>query len=97
MTFRLPKFVFILFVMMSNKDNDYNLNLSSSVGGISWILAICSLCIMKNGVGPGYGLRKKAKKNEKKRRSVNCVEGTLTEIELKWLNKKKRRSEARER
>jgi len=47
-------------------------------------------------IGPRYGLRKKAKKKEKKRRSANCVEGTLTEIGSKWLKKQKRRSEARE-
>jgi hypothetical protein len=47
-------------------------------------------------VGHGYGLRKKAKKKEKKRRSANCAEGTLTEIGSKWLKKKKRRSESRE-
>jgi hypothetical protein len=53
MTFHLPTFVLILFVMMSNKDNDYILNLSPSAGGSSWILAICALRIMKTGLGHG--------------------------------------------
>jgi hypothetical protein len=43
----------------------------------------------------GYGLRKKAKKKENKRRSVNCTEVTLTEIGLKWLKKHKRRRKVR--
>jgi hypothetical protein len=47
-------------------------------------------------LGLGYGLRKKAKKKEEKRRSVNCVEDTLTEIGVKWPKKQKRRSKVRE-
>jgi hypothetical protein len=35
----------------------------------------------------GYGLRNKEKKKEKKRRSENCTEGTLTKIGSKWLKK----------
>jgi hypothetical protein len=38
-----------------------------------------------------YGLRKKAKKMEKKRRCANYTEDTLTEIGSKWSKKKKRR------
>jgi hypothetical protein len=44
----------------------------------------------------GYGLRNKAKKKEKKRRSTNCMEDTLTEIESKWSKKQKIRREVRE-
>jgi hypothetical protein len=44
----------------------------------------------------GYGLRKKLKKKEEKRRSTNCTEGTLTENGSKWSKKQKRRSEVRE-
>jgi hypothetical protein len=44
----------------------------------------------------GYGLRKKSKKKEEKRRSTNCAEGTLTENGSKWSKKQKRRSEVRE-
>jgi hypothetical protein len=50
---------------------------------------------MCNLLGLGFGLRKKAKKKEEKRRNVNYVKGTLTEIRSKWLKKKKRRSEVR--
>jgi hypothetical protein len=41
----------------------------------------------------GYGRKRRL---QKKRRSANCAEDTLTEIRLKWLKKKKRRSEVRE-
>jgi hypothetical protein len=47
-------------------------------------------------LGLGYGLRKKSKKKEEKRRSTNCVEGTLTENGSKWPKERKRRSEVRE-
>jgi hypothetical protein len=52
-TFCLPTFVFIPFVMMRNKDNSYISNLSPSTGGPSWILAICALRIMKTSLGMG--------------------------------------------
>jgi hypothetical protein len=52
-TFHLPTFFLILFVMMSNKDNNYISNLSHGVDGPSWILAICALHIMKNDLGHG--------------------------------------------
>jgi hypothetical protein len=48
-------------------------------------------------VGPRYGLRKKAEKKENKRRSENYMKGTLAEIGSKWLKKKNRRSEVKEK
>jgi hypothetical protein len=48
-------------------------------------------------VGPRYGLRKKVEKKEKKRRSENYMKGTLAKIGSKWLKKKKRRSEVKEK
>jgi hypothetical protein len=44
----------------------------------------------------GYGLRKIVNKKEKKRRSANCTERTLTEIGSKWSKNHKRRIEERE-
>jgi hypothetical protein len=46
-------------------------------------------------LGLGYGLRKKSKRKEEKRRSTNCAEGTLTESGSKWP-KEWKRSEVRE-
>jgi hypothetical protein len=43
----------IPFVIMRNKDSSYNLNLSFSVGGPSWILAICASRIMKTDLSMG--------------------------------------------
>jgi adenylosuccinate synthase len=43
-----------------------------------------------------YGLRKKARKKEEKRKSTNCTKGTLTRNGSKWSRKKKRRREVRE-
>jgi len=52
-TFRIPMFVLVLFLMTSNKDNIYILNLSSTSDRASWILAICALHIMKTKIGHG--------------------------------------------
>jgi hypothetical protein len=43
----------------------------------------------------GYEVRNKVRKKERKRRSANYAEGTLTEIGSKWP-KKKKRSEVQE-
>jgi hypothetical protein len=53
MTFHLPTFVLILFVMMTNKYNGYISNLSPSASVSTWISAICFVCIMKTGFGCG--------------------------------------------
>jgi hypothetical protein len=55
-----PSNVFLVpFVMMSKKDSDYISKLSPSVDGLSCILVICALCIMKTSLGMGTSLLSK--------------------------------------
>jgi len=54
-----PNVSLVPFVIMCNKENNYITNLSPSVDGSSWILAICSLRIMKTSLGMGTYLLSK--------------------------------------
>jgi hypothetical protein len=71
-----------------SEGTSYSIRKTASTSWINWKGELLAL---------GYVLRKKVKIKEEERQSMKCAEGTQTEEGSKWLKKKKRRNEVKEK